>query len=106
VITRLLLIVDDADERNPAMVVFPVRDAPLIAGDVPNTSEPLPVSSESSPEIPADVVNAVKAPLPLPLRIPVSDVAPVPPLPTASADARVSTPAEENVDVAVDPKYA
>jgi hypothetical protein len=73
---------------------------------VPKTNAPLPVSSESSPAIPADVVKAVKAPAPLPLIIPVSDVAPVPPLPTESADASVSTPADENVDVAVDPKYA
>lgn len=33
------------------------------------------------------------------------DVCPVPPEVTASAEARVSTPAEENDDVAVAPKY-
>ena len=51
-------------------------------GEVAKTSAPEPVSSESWPEMPAEVVIAVKAPAPLPTRIPVRVVTPVPPLAT------------------------
>lgn len=44
--------------------------------------------------------------VPLPWSSPVRVEAPVPPEETARAEASVSTPVEENVEVAVAPKYA
>ena len=44
------------------------------------------------------------AEVPFPKTRPVIEVAPVPPFATVSAEASVSTPAEENDDVAVAPK--
>ena len=45
VITKLPLIVEEAVERKPASVVAPVRVAPEMVGEVPNTAAPVPVSS-------------------------------------------------------------
>ena len=44
--------------------------------------------------------------MPFPWRSPVSVVAPVPPEPTARAEASVRAPAVEKLEVAVAPKYA
>ena len=79
---------------------------PENVGDAENTKLPEPVSSVISPAIPAEVVRAVKAEAPLPLRIPVKVEAPVPPSVTARSVASVRTPAFENDEVAVPPKYA
>ena len=53
-------------------------------GDVPNTRLPDPVSSDSAPDIPDEVVVAVTGEVPLPINTPVNDVAPVPPWLTAT----------------------
>ena len=54
-------------------------------GDVPKTRAPVPVSSEMADAMPEEVVMAVTADVPLPKRIPVIVVAPVPPLATDRA---------------------
>ena len=64
------------------MAVATPRIGVVRVGLVAKTNKPLPVSSESADEIPADVVSAVNADVPLPSKIPVNVLAPVPPLPT------------------------
>src|SRR3989344_4666631 len=88
VIVRLALMVEEAVEIKPVIVGVPVR-----AGETLPTRTPVPpVSSEIAPKIPADVVSPVKALAPLPSRIPVRVVAPVPPEDTPKADWTVSEP--------------
>lgn len=55
-------------------------------GELEKTKEPEPVSSLMIEARPAEVVVAVKAEVPLPIRRPVSEVAPVPPYGTPTVD--------------------
>lgn len=55
---------------------------------------------------PEPITSVETCPVPLPRRMPESVVEPVPPEETERADARVRTPAESKVEVAVAPKYA
>lgn len=58
------------------------RAGVIRVGEFAKTIAPLPVSSEIAPAMPADNVVAVKSDVALPIRIPDSDVTPVPPLAT------------------------
>ena len=68
----------------PVMIFGVVR-----LGDVPKTSDPLPVSSVKAAEIPEEAVVPVTAEVPLPISTPVKVLAPVPPLATDKAELRV-----------------
>ncbi len=65
VITKLPLMVEEAEERKPARVVAPVRVAPPIVGEVPNTKAPLPVSSVTRAASSVEVSIEVLPSLPL-----------------------------------------
>ena|SRR3989344_5836903 len=56
----------------------------VIVGLVSKTSTPVPSSSVICPAMPEESVVAVNAEVPLPMRMPVSEVAPVPPEETPS----------------------
>jgi hypothetical protein len=76
----------------------------LTVGDVPNTNAPVPVSSVITPAIPDELDVPVTAPVPLPSKMPDSDVVPVPPLETLSVPPRVIAPVELELGVKpVDP---
>ena len=63
------------------------------AGETEPTKTPEPpVSSEIAPKIPAELVRAVKGDVPLPKRIPVRVLAPLPPLETVNASPKVKAP--------------